>query len=32
VPGAELCADCQYLDEKKSRHMTGGNGRGRHGR
>ncbi|PXV76844.1 TraR/DksA C4-type zinc finger protein [Pantoea sp. PNA 03-3] len=32
MPGAELCADCQYVEEKKSRHMAGGNGRGRHGR
>lgn len=32
VRGAELCADCQYIEEKKSRHMTGGDGRGRHGR
>jgi RNA polymerase-binding transcription factor DksA len=32
VPGAELCADCQYLEEKKNRHMAGGNWGGRHGR
>ncbi|MCK0551856.1 TraR/DksA C4-type zinc finger protein [Pantoea ananatis] len=32
MPGAELCADCQYVEEKKSRHIAGGNGRSRHGR
>ncbi|MDI6538649.1 TraR/DksA C4-type zinc finger protein [Pantoea ananatis] len=32
IPGAELCADCQFVEEKKSCHMVGGNWRGRHGR
>ncbi|MGP2502532.1 TraR/DksA C4-type zinc finger protein [Pantoea ananatis] len=32
MQGVKLCADCQYLEEKKSRHMAGGNWRVRHGR
>jgi phage/conjugal plasmid C-4 type zinc finger TraR family protein len=32
MPGAKLCAGCQDVKEKKSRHMAGVNWRVRHGR